>query len=144
MRNETRVTMVAPSAGFSTRVMARIEEHERSQARQRAWIGAILLAAIVTSVFVLVALWLASWIISIVATPSTIAPIIRAITILMGDGGSLVQATWGAITTIARNVSDGSLLVYALVVLGMTALWAYVASGSFHYSLAEFRVGGSK
>ena len=144
MRNETRATMVAPSAGFSARVMARIQEHERAQARRRAWIGAILLAAIVTSVFVLVALWLASWIISIVAMPSIIAPIALAVSSLFGDGGSLVQATWVAITTIARNVGDGSLLVYALVVLAMTALWAYVATGSFHYSLADIRVGGSK
>ena len=99
----------------------------------------------VVSVFVVVALWLASWIISIVAMPSTIAPIVLALSSLFGDGGgSLVQATWVAITTVARNVGEGSLLVYALVVLAMTALWAYAATGSFHYSLANIRLGGSK
>jgi len=144
MRNETRATMIAPSAGFTARVMARIDEHERVQARRRAWIGAILLAAVVTSVFVLVALWLASWIISIAETPSTIAPIVLAISKLLDNGGTMIQALWVAGTTIDRNLGQAPLLLYAFVVLAMTALWASVATGSFDNTLTHIRVGGLK
>src|SRR5574341_2230776 len=58
-------TMIPPSAGFVNRVMARIEERQRAQARQRAWIGAGLLVA---GAGVLIALsilttggWIAQW-----------------------------------------------------------------------------------
>jgi len=144
MQNETRVTMVAPAAGFTHRVMAHIEAHERAQAQRRAWIGIILLTMFVMGVFALVALWLISWIVSIVATPSTFAPIVLAVSSLLDDGGAMTQATWVAVMTIARNVGEGSLIVYAFGVLAMTALWAYVASGSVQLSLTHIRVGGSK
>jgi hypothetical protein len=144
MQNEKRAMMVAPSAGFTNRVMARIDAHERAQAQRRAWIGIILLTMFVMGVFALAAFWIFSWIVSIVTTPSTIAPIVLAVSSLVGDSGSLMQATWGAVMAIARNVSEGSLIVYALIVLAMTALWAYVASGSFQFSLSHIRVGGSK
>jgi hypothetical protein len=144
MQNEKRAMMVTPSAGFSTRVMARIEAHERAQAQRRAWIGIILFAMVVMSVFALVALWLASWIISIATTPSTFAPMLLAVSILLENVISLAQATWVAVTTIGRNVGEGSLIVYAFVVLAMTALWAYVVSGQFQFPLVHIRVGGSK
>jgi hypothetical protein len=69
MQNEKRAMMVAPSAGFTNRVMARIDAHERAQAQRRAWIGIILLTMFVMGVFALVAFWLFSWIVSIVTTP---------------------------------------------------------------------------
>lgn len=144
MQNETRVTMVAPAAGFTNRVMARIEANERAQAQRRAWIGIILLTMFVMGVFALIAFWLASWIVSIVTTPMTFGPIFLAVSKMMGNGGTLLEAIWTAVTTVERNVGDGFLFVYALMVVAMTALWAYVVSGQFQFPLVHIRVGGSK
>ena len=87
MQNEARIDqprMVSPSVGFASRVMERIEERERAQARRRTAIGVGLIAAVVVSVFALIALWVAAWLSALVASPEAILTTILAVSPLAG------------------------------------------------------------
>ena len=140
MQDETRVTMASPSAGFTTRVMARLEERERLQARRRSMIGATLLVVAVATVLALVGIWLVSWI-ALIARPEAILPMAMAFATLFGGWARLLEGLWIAITVILQNLGELPLLVYACVVLAMTAVWVQVVTGSFQ-RLLTIRMGG--
>jgi anti-sigma factor RsiW len=143
MQNETRfnhATMVSPSAGFTSRVMARIEERERARARQRALIGAGLLVAAAVGVFALLAVWIAAWLGALLASPGAILTALLAVAPLAGE---LWEALWVASLAILQNVNGGMLLTYALIVLALTVVWARVVTGSLQRSL-PISVGGQR
>ncbi|HEX7589024.1 MAG TPA: hypothetical protein VF478_11970, partial [Anaerolineae bacterium] len=77
--------MASPSAGFASRVMARIEERERAQARRRTAIGVGLIALVVISLFALVALWVAAWLSALLGSPGAIVTALLTVSPLAGD-----------------------------------------------------------
>ena len=131
MQNDARFNhakMVSPATGFTRRVLARIEERERAQARRRAVIGAGLLVAAASALFVLLGLWVAAWISILLASPSAIFTMLTAVSPMLGD---LLNALWVAALAILQNVNGAMLLAYASVVLALTVVWARVATGPF-------------
>jgi hypothetical protein len=128
MQKEQRFTMISPSSGFTARVMARIEERERAQARRRALIGASLLVAAALALFALVGLWAASWISLLLASPSAIFAALATVSPMLDD---LLDALWVAALAILQNVNGVILLAYASFVLALTVVWARVVTGTF-------------
>ena len=129
MQNETRfnhATMASPSAGFTFRVMARIEERERAQARQRALIGAGLLVAAAISAFALSVIWIAAWVKPLLTNPG--ATLVELITVAV-----LAGELWGALSVavlaVLQNVNSVMFVAYALCVLILTMIWARVVTG---------------
>jgi hypothetical protein len=143
MQNEKRfdhATMASPSAGFTSRVMARIEERERVRARQRALIGAGLLVAVGIGVFALIAIWITAWLNALLASPSAILISLLVVAPLAGE-------LWGSLSvaalTILQNVNGVMLLAYAFFVLILTVIWARVVTGPLQRSL-PISVGGQR
>ena len=135
MQNEARIDsalMVSPSVGFASRVMARIEEHERAQARRRMVIGVGLIAAVAVAVFVSAAIWVAGWLSAMAASPEAILTTLLAVSPLAGDW---LDAMRVAGIALLQNLNLAALLVYALGVLGLTTVWAEIATGTFQPSL---------
>ena len=128
MQKEQRFTMVPPSAGFTARVMTRIEERERARARRRAVIGAGLLVAVASALVALFGLWVAAWVSTLLASPSAIFTMLKAVSPMLGD---VLDALWVAVLAILQNVNGVMLLAYASVVLALTVVWARVATGPF-------------
>lgn len=119
-------TMLAPVPGFTARVMTRLAERERAQARWRALIGIAVLALVALSVLALVSFLVAAWIAALVIQSGTIPSVIVTMVSLAEGLGVLINALWLGALTIAANVSDGGVLVYALGVLALTMLWTRV------------------
>ena len=141
MQNETRfhhAQMVSPSAGFTARVMARLEERERARARQRAMIGVGLLVAAAVAFVAVTTLWVAAWINALLASPSAILATVQTISPLLGG---LAEALWIAAAAILRAVNSVQMLAYALIVLALTAIWARVVT---HAQNAGASTGPSK
>ena len=128
MQKEQRFTMTAPSAGFTARVMTRIEERECARERRRAVIGAGLLVAVAFALFAFFGLWVAAWISTLLASPSAIFTMLTAVSPMLGD---VLDALWVAVLAILQNVNGVMLLAYASVVLALTVVWARVATGPF-------------
>jgi hypothetical protein len=143
MQNEARLNhakMVSPSTGFASRVMARIEERERAQARQRAVIGAGLLVAAAIALLAFVAIWIAGWISAVLASPGAILTTALVVSPLASDW---LDALRIAAFAILQNVNVVILLVYALGVLALTTFWAEIATGNFQLSRQVY-VGGQR
>jgi len=140
MRSETRFTMISPSAGFTARVMTRIEARERAQARRRAVIGAGLLVAAAVALFTLIAIWFASLVGSLLSNPAAIAATVQAVLPVV----DLLDAFRVAAFAILRNVNGMILLAYALGVLVLTTLWAEIATGTFRFPLTILAGGQRK
>lgn len=143
MQNETRfnhATMASPSAGFTSRVMARIEEREHTRARRRALIGAGLLVAVGIGVFVLIAIWIAVWINALLASPSAILISLLAVVPLAGELWDALSVT---AITILQSVNGVMLVAYAFFVLILTVIWARVVTGPLQRPLL-ISVGGQR
>src|SRR5574341_977644 len=122
-------TMIPPSAGFVNRVMARIEERQRAQARQRAWIGAGLL---VVGAGVLIALsilivggWIAQWL-----PTDSYGSLAAFLAIWMIETSALIEAIILALLAVADQLNQVQVLAYALFAFALTVLWARVALGT--------------
>lgn len=142
MQNESHVTMASPAPGFTSRLMARIEERERTRARRRAFIGAAML--VIASAILLVPG--ISWVVSassMIADPQAVAPIALAFVTVFSGWEKLLEGLWVAATVIAQNVGEVPLLVYASIVLATTVVWVHIVGGSFQ-RLLPIRIGGSK
>ncbi len=134
MQNDSRVshaTMASPSAGFASRVMARIEERERAQARRRAAIGTVLLVAAALAPFVLVGVWIGAWIGALLTSPGTIVTALTTVSPVLSD---LANALWIATLAIVQNTNGAMLVAYASFVLALTVVWARVVTGPFQPS----------
>ncbi len=144
MRNETRFTMVTPSVGFATRTMTRIAEHERAQARRRAWIGSALLVVVASAMLLFVGVRLFSLLTALSASPETVEAVTSALATVMFWVKAFAEALWIAAGTILLNIGDIPMLAYALFVLALTMIWLRVATGSFQFSTSQTIVGGSR
>ena len=131
MQKEQRFTMMSPSAGFASRVMARIEERERARARRRALIGAGLLVAAALALFAFAGFQVAAWIGALLASPDAIFTTLVAVSPVLGD---LVNALWVAALAILQNTNGVMLVAYASFVLALTIVWARVVTGPFQPS----------
>lgn len=140
MQKDQPFTMMSPSSGFTTRVMTRLEERERAQARQRALIGVGVLVAVVSALFALVGLWIASWIGALLASPGAILAAAQTISPLVSD---LANALWVAAAAILRAVDSVQMLAYAVIVLTLTAIWARVVTSPSKFALT-LSVGGQR
>lgn len=139
MRMRNHATMVAPAAGFTARVMARIEERERAQARRRVMLGAGLLVVAASTLLALIGVALASLLAVLAASPDTT---IRMIMTLSPSAFALLEAMWVALAAIVRSADSAPMLAYALGVFALTLVWARVVMG--FPSPRTISVGGSR
>lgn len=144
MRNETRFTWMTPAPGFTSRVMARIAEHERAQARRRAVIGSVLLVLAAIAVLGLVARWLVSVASVVITTPSILVAVVNACAALMFWAAKFAKLLWTVALIVAQNVGAVELLALAVAVVTLTAIWVRVVSGPLQLSSQSILVGGSK
>ncbi len=142
MRNDRLFTMVAPRAGFTSRVMARIAEHERAKARRRAMIGSALLIAFALIVLALIALWFVSWIVVFVTTPQLIVSLLNAFGTIVFWGSVVIGAVSDAGQAIASSIGIPQLAGLAITVCVLTVVWLRVVAGSSFSSHAT-NMGGS-
>ena len=135
------MTMISPAPGFTARVMAKIVERERAQARRRAAIGAGLLVAaaaalvaLLGGVLVAVGFVFATNSDVILGSLIALAPFVTTCT-------TLIEALWISVTLVAHKVSVVQMLAYALGVFVLTLLWVRVVAGSSQH-LLTLTVGG--
>ena len=143
MRQETRFTMVAPSVGFTSRVMARIAEHERAKARRQALIGSAVLVVFALIVLALIALWLVSWLAVFITTPELIVAMLNALGTVAFWIGVAMNGVTDAVGVIARNVGIPQMLSLAVTVSALTMLWLRVVVGS-SFASQTINLGGSQ
>jgi len=140
MRNETRFTMMTPAAGFTSRVMARIAEYERAQARRRALIGSALLVIAAGVILILVAGWLSAWIAALITTPSALVSLWSTLATLAFWTRKFIEMVWTAMTVITDQVDASQLLMLGIGVFALTLIWVRVVIGPFRFSSTS--VGG--
>ncbi len=131
MQKDQQFTMMSPSTGCTRRVMARLEERERAPARRRALIGAGVLVAAALVLFAIVGLWIATWIGTLLASPSAILTTLVTVSPVLAD---LLDALWVAVLALLQNANGVMLVAYATVVLALTLVWARVVTGPFQHS----------
>ena len=142
MRNETRFTMMMPAAGFTSRVMARIAERERAQARRRALIGSALLAVFALAVLMLIAWWVLSWVAAVVSIPQVLVVILNTSATCAFWASKMAEALWVVLLIVAENVGFIQMLALGVGVLALTMLWVRVVIGPFQRSSQTFYAGG--
>jgi hypothetical protein len=140
MRNEKRFTLISPPPGFTARVMVRLAEQERAQAR-RAWAGSALLVATAVATLGLIAWWLVSWIGAFVAMPQLIIVIIDAFATLAFWTATLAEVIWN-LALILVDDSGVPMFSLALLVLALTIVWVRVVTGSLQPIPQKQNVGG--
>lgn len=144
MRNETRFTLMTPAPGFTSRVMARIAEHEHAQARRRAVIGSVLLVLAAIAVLGLVAWWFISVASVVVATPSILVAVLNALASVMFWAAKFAELLWTVALIVVQNVGAVEMLALAVAVITLTAIWVRVVTGPLQLSSQSILVGGSK
>lgn len=144
MRNGKQFTLIAPSAGFASRVMARIAERERAQLRRRALIGSAVLVIAATMILALIAWSLLTWVAVFVRTPSVIVSVIDACATLAFWSLRFGEMLWTAASVIAASVGAVQMLGLAISVFALTLVWVRVVAGSFRLAPLESNVGGLK
>ncbi len=142
MQNQTRFTQIAPPPGFTGRVMARLAEHERARARRRALIGSGLLVGVAGAVLTLGALWLATWVWALLATPHVIVFLLEGLGTLAFWLRAVVGAGWLAANVVVAQLDPLAMTGCAAGVFGLTWLWVRIVTGSFQLSLATISAGG--
>lgn len=142
VEREPNVMMASPAPGFTSRVMARLEQSERARAQRRTMIGVATLVIAVAISLVPVISWVVS-VVSMIANPEAIAPLTLAFVTLFDGSVKLLEGLWVAASVIAQNVGEVPLLVYACTVLATTAVWLQIVSGPFQ-RLLTIRIGGLK
>lgn len=110
-----RTGMAIPEEGFPARVIARLEAYEKSRSRTQ-WLltlGVLFLGSLGGLVwFALNASWIANTVLFLAANALVLIPLLPAFL------GALLQ-----------YIGQGPLLIYALVVLLLTVIWARVSGG---------------
>lgn len=136
-------TMVAPASGFTGRVMARIEQYERAQARRRTMLGAAVLLGAASVPFVVLGYLLVSLGSHLLADPGTILSGIFAFAPVLDIVGGLLEALSISAMTLAR-VGSVQMFLFAVAVCSLTFLWAAVVHGSFQWAPRTLSAGGSR
>ncbi len=136
-------TMAAPAPGFTVRVMARIEQYERVQARRRSILGAAVLLGAASVPFLALGYLLVSFGLQLLASPGVFLGGILAFGPVVEIVSSLIEALVVSATTLAR-VGSVQMFLFAVVVCSLTFLWAAIVHGSFQWSPRTLSVGGSR
>ena len=144
MRNETPFTMMAPSPGFTSRVMARLTERERAQARRRALIGSVLLVGAAVAILTLGVLWCISAAEFFLTMPNVLVATVDALASLAFWSALFFESLWSVALLIAQNVGAVEMLALAVTVMGLTVLWVRVVAGPFQLSSQTILTGGRK
>jgi hypothetical protein len=110
-----RTGMAIPEEGFPARVIARLEAYEKSRTR-RQWlltVGVIFLGSVAgLAWFVLNAGWIADTVLFFAANAFVLIPF-----------------TLAFVSALLQYIGQGPLLIYALLVLLITIIWARVSGG---------------
>ena len=118
------ITLISPPLGFADRVMARVQERERANARRRALIGMGVFAAGVAGLSV----WIAAW----VGVDLGALNLIDAFTTLVTTAPFDLAALADALPIVAAAILTGwgnlPILPFAFGVLGLTWLWLRVSN----------------
>ncbi len=133
-------TMAVPAQGFTSRVMARIEQHERALARRRAITGAAVLVGaasvpIMTIAYLVALLGSELW-----ADPGAVLSALFALSPVVDVLGGLLAALSVSATTLFR-VGSVQMFLFAVLVCSLTFLWAYVVRGTFQFAPRTLSVG---
>ena len=144
MRNETPFMLEAPAPGFTSRVIARIAEHERAEAQRRAMIGSALLVLAATAILALAVLWFASVASVFIAAPGILAAVVNALAVMVFWATQLVESLWTVAFILAQNVGAVEMLALAVAVTLLTAAWVRVVAGPLRLSSQPILVGGRK
>jgi uncharacterized membrane protein len=144
MRNETQFTLMTPAPGFTSRVLARIAEHERAQARRRAMIGSVLLILAAIAVLGLVAWWLVSIASVFVTAPTVLVAVLNVCASMAFWVAKFFESLWAVALIITQNVGAVEMLALAIGVITLTAIWVRVVAGPLQLSSRSILVGGSK
>jgi len=142
MRNDKAFSMVSPSAGFTSRVMTRLAEHERAKAKRRALIGSALLIVFAVVVIALIVVWLASWVAVFVTTPQLIVSLVNAFATVAFWIGVALKGVGVAVSAVAENIGAPQMLSLAVIVGALTLLWLRIVAGSTLTS--QTILGGSR
>jgi hypothetical protein len=142
MQNGTRFSMVSPMPGFTDRVMTRIAERERVQARQRALIGTAVLVLTAIVLLTIVLLVIASWIATLASLPNVVLTGVIVSVDSLSYLLTPINALWVAATTLFQNIGSPQMLAFAISVLVLTLFWVRVVSGSFQSSPRTVSMGG--
>jgi hypothetical protein len=153
MRDEMCFAMVPPAPGFTARVMRRVAERERTRTRQRALIGSVLLAGAAGAVLWITAAQLVAVLWVLMTNPRVILITVDAFRVPAFWTGKVLEALWVAATAIAENLDPLQLMLVAVMVFGLTMLWAHVVTGTFQslqdcatarsrFALSKNHVGG--
>lgn len=136
MRNESysQATLLSPRTGFAERVMARLEEREREQARRRALIGAGLLVLAGALVVSILFVWTAARISPLLAD---LSQVISWLSVFGPLVGGLCEAVYVAVRDVLETANNPLTLVYALATLGLTLLWARLVTGASEHPLTQ-------
>lgn len=134
-------SMVAPAAGFTARVMARIQEQERARARRWGVLGAGLLFLAAGVVSVLLAGVLLGLLAIAATNPDVVFTVVVSLTPLVDFGTTVAEALWISLAVVASNISAVQLLAFAASVFVLTLVWVRVVSGSSLHLLTQ-TVGG--
>jgi len=132
--------MMTPAAGFTSRVMARLAEYERAQARRRALIGSALLVIAAGVILILVAGWLSAWIAALITTPSALVSLRSTLATLVFWTRKFIEMVWTAMTVITDQVDASQRLMLGIGVFALTLIWVRVVIGPFRFSSTS--VGG--
>jgi uncharacterized membrane protein len=144
MRNETQFTLMTPAPGFTSRVLARIAEHERAQARRRAMIGSVLLVLAAIAILGLVAWWLVSIASVFVTAPTVLVAVLNVCASMAFWVAKFFESLWAVALIITQNVGAVEMLALAIGVITLTAIWVRVVAGPLQLSSRSILVGGSK
>ncbi len=144
MQDETRLTLIAPPPGFTHRVMTRIAEHERAQARRQAMLGSALLVFAVLGLIGLVVSVVLVWFIALASHPASMMAVVTTVAPMAFDLGSLGEALWVAVVTVMPHVDSVMLVGFATMAFALTFVWARVVTGSFQLSPRIISAGGTK
>jgi uncharacterized membrane protein len=144
MRHETKFTMMSPAPGFTSRVMMRLAERERAQARRRAMLGSALLVIVAVVILALVAWWFIAMLSTFVSAPSVIVAVLNALATLMLWVSKFFEMMWTAASVVAQSIDPVSILGLAVAVFAVTLVWVRLVIGPFQPSSNTLLVGGPK
>lgn len=118
--------MLAPSIGFSERVLRTLAVQERRRARRRSIIGgsAFALGCVIVTALLL---WLSP--LSAMAQPSGWAALLNGVASFIGVAVVLLQIAATFVRVLATLLGGGTAVLLALVALLMTLLWTRIAGG---------------
>ncbi len=136
-------TMAVPPPGFTARVMARIEQHERAKERRRTIVGAAVLLGAASLPFMSIAYLVALVGSQLWADPGSFLSALLALSPVVDVLVGLVDALTIGASTLFR-VGSIQMFFFAVLVCALTFIWAYVVRGTLQFAPRTLSVGGPR